>query len=339
MLQPEPPTHPGLPYLRLGLLLCPSFTLTPVASFIDAFRLAADREDRSRQIYYSWDFLGPTKSSIRASCGLEVIPTGTIEDAERYDCLVLCGGLLRDMPAPSPRLRACLRTAMDQKIPIVSLCTGSFLLAQTGLLDGRRCAVHFDVIGEFARRFPKTLPLSGSNYIHDGNFITCPGSIVAIEVAAYLISRHGEPSRARKSLNYLLFKPKDSASPATKPWSAALSRASQLTIDAVQYMEFRIDTPCPITELVQALNTTRTRLGRAFLRDLGVTPAALWRDIRLEAACELLRLGRRSVSEIAYDVGFCDAAHFCRTFKARLGVTPDSYRCAKAGQESEGPRA
>jgi transcriptional regulator GlxA family with amidase domain len=252
---------------------------------------------------------------------------------------VLCGGLLRDMPAPSPRLRACLRTAMDQKIPIVSLCTGSFLLAQTGLLDGRRCAVHFDVIGEFARRFPKTLPLSGSNYIHDGNFITCPGSIVAIEVAAYLISRHGEPSRARKSLNYLLSKPKDSASPATQPWSAALSRASQLTIDAVQYMEFRIDTPCPIAELVQALNTTRTRLGRAFLRDLGVTPAALWRDIRLEAACELLRLGRRSVSEIAYDVGFCDAAHFCRTFKARLGVTPDSYRCAKAGQESEGPRA
>jgi transcriptional regulator GlxA family with amidase domain len=70
MLQPEPPTHPGLPYLRLGLLLCPSF--------IDAFRLAADREDRSRQIYYSWDFLGPTKSSIRASCGLEVIPTRTI---------------------------------------------------------------------------------------------------------------------------------------------------------------------------------------------------------------------------------------------------------------------
>lgn len=326
MLTPPPPTRPGLPYLRLGLLLCPSFTLTPVASFIDAFRLAADREDRSRQIYYSWDFLGPTKNSIRASCGLEVIPTGTIGEVDRYDCLVLCGGLLRDMPAPSPRLQALLRAAVDQKTPIVSLCTGSFLLAQTGLLDGRRCAVHFDVIGEFARRFPKTRPLSGSSYINDSNIITCPGSIVAIEVAAYLISRHGEPGRARKALNYLLFQSKDDRTSSTAPWSDALSRASQLTMDAVQYMEFRLDSPCSITELAMALNTTRTRLGRSFQRDLGVAPATLWRDMRLQAACELLRAGRRTISEIAYDVGFCDAAHFCRAFKSKWGMTPENYR-------------
>ncbi|WP_138471518.1 GlxA family transcriptional regulator [Poseidonocella sp. HB161398] len=326
MLQPHPPHSPGLPYLRLGILLCPSFTLTPVASFIDAFRLAADREDRSRQIYYSWDFIGSAREPVRASCGLEVTPNATTGDLDRYDCLVLCGGLLRDLPAPSPRLQAHLRKAAEEGKPIVALCTGSFLLAQAGLLDGRRCAVHFDVLGEFARRFPKALPQSGSNYINDRNIITCPGSIVAIDVAAYLISRSGDPARARKSLNYLLFKPNDGVSPATRHRSEALSRASRLTVDAVRYMEFRLDSPCTIDEVAAALNTTRTRLGRSFQRDLQMSPAAFWRDIRLEAACTLLGAARRSISEVAFDLGFCDSAHFCRAFKARWGMTPDEFR-------------
>ena len=327
-LSPEPGAMAGLPYLRVGILLCPGFTLTPVASFVDALRLAADRGDRSRQVYFAWEFIAAAAPPLRASCGLEVVPTGAL-DLERYDCLVVCGGLIRELPGVLPKVRAFLRAAAQRRIPIVALCTGSFVLAESGLLDGGRAAMHFAVVEEFLRRFPKCQAIADVNFIIDGDIITCAGSIVAIEVAAHLIARYGDPSRARKALSYLLFKPEEAPSGArTKPWGPALSRASQLTVDAVQYMEFRLDAPCSVSELATALNTTRTRLNRAFATDLQTAPAAFWRAMRLFAARELLASRRRTISEIAYDVGFCDTAHFCRTFRTHEGVTPQQYRQA-----------
>lgn len=334
---PEPAPTAGLPYLRVGILLCPGFTLTPVASFVDALRLAADRGDRSRQVYFAWQFIAAAPPPIRASCGLEVVPTADL-DLDRYDCLVVCGGLIRELPGVLPKVRACLRAAAHRRIPLVALCTGSFVLAETGLLDGGRAAMHFDVAAEFRRRFPKCQAVSDANYIIDGDIVTCAGSIVAIEVAAYLIARYGDSSRARKALSYLLFKPEEAPSGTrTKPWGPALSRASQLTVDAVQYMEFRLDAPCSISELAKSLNTTRTRLNRAFSRDLRLAPAAFWRGIRLHAAQELLASRRRTVSEVAYDVGFCDTAHFCRTFRRYVGLTPQQYRQTALRDEAEQP--
>lgn len=84
-------------------------------------------------------------------------------------------------------------------------------------------------------------------------------------------------------------------------------------------MEFRLDSPCSITDLAKALGTTRSRLCRAFAEDLGTSPAAFWRENRLEAARELLRGRRRTITEIAYDVGFCDTAHFLPDLQGAVG--------------------
>lgn len=326
----------GLPYLRVGILLCPGFTLTPVASFVDALRLAADRGDRSHQVYFAWEFLAAASPPIHASCGLEVVPTAGLDLIDQYDCLVICGGLLTDLPAVLPKVHTALRAAAKRRVPIVALCTGTFVLAESGLLDGRRAAMHFDVVAEFIRRFPKCQAASDVNYVIDGNIITCAGSVVAIEVAAYLIARYGDSSRARKALSYLLFNPEQAPSGTrTKPWGLALSRASRLTIDAVQYMEFRLDAPCSVSELAKALHTSRARLNRAFVSDLSVSPAAFWRGMRLHAAKELLASRRRTISEIAYDVGFCDTAHFCRTFRTHAGLTPQRYRQSVLGEDAE----
>lgn len=324
---PEPPEQDSLPYLRVGLLLCPGFTLTPLASFVDTLRLAADREDRSRPIYFSWEFIAAGPAPIRASCGLEVVCPGSLDQPDRYDCIVVCGGLLRDLPQVSAKVRPFLRAASARRLPIVALCTGSFVLADCGLLDHSRCAMHFDVLAEFTRRFPNCEGVTDVNFIAEDNLITCPGSIVAIDVAAHLIARYGDASRARKALSYLLFNPENPPrAQRCKPWSQALAKASRLTVDAVQYMEYRLDSPCSISDLAAAMKTTRARLNRTLMQDLHLTPAAFWRNMRLHAAKELLQGRRRTITEIAYDVGFCDTAHFCRTFKKQVGLTPQEFR-------------
>lgn len=325
---PEPALRPrpDLPYLRIAILLCPGFTLTPMASFVDALRLAADREDMSRQIYFAWDFIAAGAAPIRASCGLDMAPTGTMAD-EAYDCVVVCGGVLRDLPQVLPDTFDYLRRSAARGIPVIGLCTGSFVLAEAGLLDRRRCALHFDVLGEFLRRFPNSRAVTTENHVIDDNIITCPGSIVAIEVATHLIARYGDSGRAQKALNYLLFKPGESRiALKARPYEEALAKASRLTSEAVQTMEMRLDSPCSIDVLARALNTSRARLNRAFARDLGAAPADFWRRIRLHAARELLSGRRRTVTEVAYDTGFCDTAHFCAAFRRHFGLTPQEFR-------------
>ncbi|WP_156752612.1 helix-turn-helix domain-containing protein [Mesorhizobium sp. WSM3873] len=321
------PDRVGLPYLKIGIILCPSFTLTPMASFVDALRLAADKQDQSRQVYFAWDFISAGPLPVRASCGLEMVATGNLENPSAYDCIAVCGGLVRDMDHIQAATFDYLQAADKRGIPIIGLCTGSFVLAQAGLLRHRECALHFDTLGEFAARFQDVSPVTSQNYVIDGNIVTCPGSIVAIEVAAFLIAHYSNAGRAQKALNYLLFKPEEPRIVLrTKPYEEALGAASRLTVEAVKVMETRIDTPCSIEELARSLNTSKARLNRAFLADLRTAPAAFWRRIRLIAARELLASRRRSVTEIAYETGFCDTAHFCSTFKKHFSMTPEQFR-------------
>ncbi|TPK78185.1 helix-turn-helix domain-containing protein [Mesorhizobium sp. B2-4-17] len=321
------PDRVGLPYLKIGIILCPSFTLTPMASFVDAIRLAADREDQSRQVYFSWDFISAGQHPVRASCGLQMVPSGNLDDPGRYDCVAVCGGLARDMGGIPQRTYDYLQAADQRGIPIIGLCTGSFVLAQAGLLNHRECALHFDTLGEFVARFQNVSPVTNQNYVIDGNILTCPGSIVAIEVAAFLIAHYSNVGRAQKALNYLLFKPEEPRiALRTKPYEEALGAASRLTVEAVKVMETRIDAPCSIDELARSLNTSKTRLNRAFLADLQTAPAIFWRRIRLLAARELLASRRRSVTEIAYETGFSDTAHFCSCFKKHFSMTPQQFR-------------
>lgn len=317
----------GQPLLRIAMLLCPDFTLTPMAGFVDALRLAADRGDASRQIHFQWDYFSTTDQPLQASCGLPMAALPLPATLDEHDCVVVCGGLLRSLAQIRPDIAALLHRAAGRGATVVGLCTGSFVLAGAGLLDGRRCAIHFGVLAEFLRRFPWVSAVSTENFISDGPFITCPGSIVAIEVATHLIAAHGDQGRAQKASNFLLFRPEEPRiALKARPYAESLQTAARLTQDAVRMMEARLDSPCSIVDLARFLDTTKSRLHRSFLRDLGVAPAEFWRGIRLQAACELLLGRRRTITEIAYDVGFADTAHFCNAFQRQFGRSPRNFQ-------------
>jgi transcriptional regulator GlxA family with amidase domain len=234
---------------------------------------------------------------------------------------------LRALPQLLPEIPELLRRADDRGIPIIGLCTGTYVLAQAGILDGRRCALQFDTISEFAHRFPKARPVTEENYVIDRNVITGPGSIAAVDIAMILIEHYGNAGRARKALDYLLFKPKSASILSKhKPYQEALDTASKLTASAVAMMEVRIDSPCSIDELARTLNTNRVRLTRAFDADMKTSPALFWRMIRLLQSRELLYGSRRTITEIAYETGFSDTAHFCSSFRKHYGMTPQEFR-------------
>ena len=98
------------------------------------------------------------------------------------------------------------------------------------------------------------------------------------------------------------------------------------TVEGVRIMEMNVHRPFPVNAIAAQLNVTPSRLARHYASDLGTTPAAFWRELRLQQARHLLRDTSRSVTEIAYETGFSDAAHFCKAFRKHANATPQDYR-------------
>ncbi len=315
------------PELSVAIILIEDFTLTPLAGFVDALRLAADNYDDSNQVHCSWSFISSDLKPIKASCGLQVTPTETFPDPRIFDYVVVVGGRMKAMRNGSEEAQEYLKKAHELGIPIVALCTGSIVLAEAGILTNHLCCVHFAVQNRFLDLFPDIATVTDRNFVVDRTIITCPGSVAAIDVAAYLIRQHCSQWRSNKALNELLMTPDQSRMYLPeRPYEVKLIRAHPMTRNAVKLMELNLGQPVSIDKLAEMVNTTPSRLNNQFVRDFDVTTAQFWRNIRMDHAKSLLLETSRSITWIAYETGFSDGAHFCRTFKKVYNTTPQTFR-------------
>ena len=315
------------PDMRVGFILSPRFTLTPFAAFIDCLRHAADEADFSRQIYCQWEIVAPTLDPVTASCGVDVSPHALLPDDAVFDHLVVIGGLLpASLEHPEETLRY-LRFAYAHNTNIVGLCTASFVLAKAGLLENRRCALHFEHINQFRQMFPRAIPEADQIFVNDGEIITSPGGTSAIDVALNLIEARCGKARAVKALSSLLVdRHRADHHMPHRPYGYLATCGNRHVERAVSLMERHLAKPYSLGKLAQRLNVSERELSRAFAKYAGDTPASLSRKIRLAHGHWLLVNSTRTVTQIAADCGFSDGAHFCRWFGSVYGETPSRFR-------------
>lgn len=312
--------------LRVGFLLVHDFTLTAFSSFVDALRLASDEGDRSRQILCRWSVMSTTGRPVRASCGVELLPTSGLLDPRRFDYLVVVGGLLGAGPQIDPETLDYVRRAAAAGVTLVGVCTGSFVLAHAGVLRGRRACVSWFHRRDFLEAFADVTPICDQIYLLDGDRITCSGGAGVADLAAALIERRLGAEAARKSLRVLLIdQPRLEAAPQPMP---ALARdvRDECVRRAVLLMEQHLSGPKPIGEIAARVGLGARQLERRFVEALGEGPAAVHRNMRLDYGRWLIVEGGRSVSEAATLSGFADSAHFSRAFKKRWGEAPSAAR-------------
>jgi transcriptional regulator GlxA family with amidase domain len=247
-------------------------------------------------------------------------------DLEAYDYIVLAGGLLDETRHPPDWLLDTLRKVHAMGKPIVALCSSSFVLGKAGLLDGRRCAVHFTIRDEFTTRFPQATAVVDQSYVDDDGIITCPGG-TAIDLAASMIRRHCGDIRAQKGLVYLL---EDTAlkhaSQETPADSEPHVYQNEMVRKAIGFMRQNLDVATTLKEVADHVGTSPRQLQRAFLSNTNDAPANYWRKLRLEHARKKLANTSLSVTSIAVECGFSDASHFILWFRKQYGETPASYR-------------
>lgn len=332
-LVPRKMTPDVQPALKVGILVSPDFTLTPLALFTDCLRHAADEADFSRQVYCQWKLLSHTEAAITSSCGYKLEPQGLLDDPTGYDYIAIVGGLIHSREQVPREILEYLQLAQSKEVPLLGICTGSFVLAEAGLLHNKRCAVHFSLEQIMQERYPDVLPVSGVPLVHDGDITTSPGGMTAIHLAQELVLRHCGAARATKVQQYLMHSEDQSGfdmAHLTPMEEMALSCSDRKVVQAVALMRQRMYEHMSIAQLAEQLGTTERQLSRSFRKQLDTTPAFFWRDIRLTQAHWMVMNTDRSVAQIAYECGFSDSTHFGKHFKKKYSQTPAHMRKRQA---------
>ena len=315
------------PDIRVGFVLSPAFTLLPFAGFADTLRHAADEGDRSRQIHCHWIILGASLDPVRSSCGAEVLPWRTYGDPGEFDYIVVVGGLMSAFGRHAPETFDFLRLAAARHVSVVGLCTGSFAMAEAGLLQDRRCAVHVRHREEFIARYPDVTVTTQELYVSDGDRITCPGGTAAIDVAVELVMHHAGKARALKGLTEMVVDEHRIAmhQPRT-PHEDLLDCGDWRVEHAVRLMQGSLSAPCSSQDLARRVGISVSQLDRAFTGCCRMTAAEVWRDMRLLHAKWLLLNTDRTVARVAQECGFADASHLYRWFRRAFNESPRNFR-------------
>lgn len=318
---PHPPAK-----LRVGFLLAPRFTLIAFAGFVDALRLAADEGDRSRQIECEWAVLGNAGEPVVSSCGASVQPWSEMEEPARFDYIVVVGGLLHGGQRVLPGTYAFLCSAARAGVPLVGLCTGSFILARAGLLHGYVTCVSWFHRDDFIAEFPNLRLTTNRLFVVDRDRMTCAGGTSVVHLAAYLIERHCGRAHAGKSMRILI---EDQPLPSDTPQpESVITREARDSIvrQAMHLIEQKLSHPDRIRTIVAPLGIGLRQLERRFTADVGITLREYRLHLRLARAKWLIDHTDLSITDVGFDCGFVDCSHFSHAFTSRFKVRPSEVR-------------
>lgn len=324
------PVAPGereaRPPLRVGVILAHHFTLSAFAVFIDHLRLAADEGDRSRPLHVQWSIMASRPEPIAASCGVLLGPTSGLLAPDCLDYVVVVGGILHAGPQLDDATTRYLRDVGATDVPMIGICTGSFILCRAGLMKGRRSCVSWYHYQDFRRAFPGLEVIADRLFLADGPRITCAGGAGAAALATCLIEQHLGTAAARKASQVLLFDRPRAGNEAQPHPPLCETVAEPRVRRALLLMEQNLARPIAVAEVAAELGVSARQLERLCRKHAGTGPASLYRQLRMRYANWLIDNTDRSVTDIANEAGFADCAHFSRQFKDTYGLSPSTHR-------------
>jgi len=290
---------------------------------------------------YAIELVAAEPGAIRTSSGLALIPDRAVDRcAGAIDTLVVAGGLGVPQAARDERLIAWLRLAARRSRRVASVCTGAFLLARAGLLDGRRATTHWAACAALERNYPAVDVEPDPIFVRDGNVYTSAGVTAGIDLALALVEEDlGRVAALDVARSLVLFirRPGGQAQ-----FSAGLAgqSASQPGIRVLQsWIADHLEADLSVPALADRSFMSQRNFARVFARETGMTPAAYVEALRVERARTLLETTELQLDEVARRCGFGTVETLRRAFARRLRVSPSDYRARFASGLQQLPGA
>ncbi|TVQ58371.1 MAG: GlxA family transcriptional regulator [Rhodobacteraceae bacterium] len=323
--RPRPPEPPqGAGSARFVFYLCPSFSMIAFAATIEPLRLA---NRLSRRDLYAWRLAAEGASHAACSNGARVAVDMGLEDVERGSTVLVCGGVDAHLAATRGAL-TWLRKQARLGARLGAVCTGSYVLAKAGLLDGRRCTIHWENRAAFAEEFPE-IEVSNRVFEIDGDRMTCAGGAAGADMMLDLIAREHGPDLASLVADQMIMAPVRSAADEQRlSVPARIGVRHPKLISIIQRMEDNIEEPVSPSDLARDVGMSTRQLERLFRRYLSRSPKRYYMELRLQKARNLLLQTDMSVINVALACGFTSPSHFSKCYRALFGRTPYRERGA-----------
>ncbi|HEY1472814.1 MAG TPA: GlxA family transcriptional regulator [Pseudolabrys sp.] len=301
---------------RIGFLVFPGFQVMSCA-VISAFELA---NKEMGEPVYDVRLLSETGGSIRASIGMSVAtdPFGRAN----FDTLIMGGG----NEPPTPGLINFVRRAFGRCRRVAAICTGAFILAEAGLLDGRRATTHWNRARELQARFPKVKVEEDRIFIIDGPVWTSAGMSAGIDLALAMIESDLGVDVARAVAKYLVVYHRRTGGQSQFSALLELEPKSDRIQSALAYAKRNLDKPLTVGQLAEAAHLSPRQFSRAFRAETGQSPAKAVENLRVEAARLMMEQSRHPIDVIARQTGLADRDRMRRAFLRAFGQPPQVIR-------------
>jgi transcriptional regulator GlxA family with amidase domain len=312
---------------RIAVLVFPDVQLLDATGPAAAFEIA----ERHQPGAYALSMVAPEPGMIRSSSGV-TLGADPLPAPDSLDTLVMAGGQGARGARYDPAVQALLREAAAGACRrIASVCSGAYLLAEAGLLDGLRATTHWRVAPAFARAYPRVRVEPDRIYVRQGAIWTSAGISAGIDLALALIADdHGEPLARSVARELVVFHRRPGGQ---SQYSALVElgdgegRFSHL----LAWARERLTEPLPVERLAEQAGMSPRNFQRAFNAETGATPAKAIERLRLEAARTRIEYSAEPIEAIAAATGFHDPERMRRAFVRALGQPPQGLRRAARG--------
>jgi transcriptional regulator GlxA family with amidase domain len=311
----------------IEVLAFPSVQLLDVAGPLQVFASANDlAAEAGTMPPYALRVVAKGGRGVTASAGLGLAAGPLTPGNSTLDTLLVAGGQGIEAAAADPVLVDWVRERATEARRIASVCTGAFLLAASGVLDGRRAATHWSLCDELARRFPRVRVEADPIFVRDGPVWTSAGVTAGIDLALALVEQDLGRAAALAVARYLVVFLKRPGGQAQ--FSTALSlQAAEDEFGALHdWINGHLADDISLPLLARQAGMSERSFSRRYVAAAGLTPRRALERLRVEAARRLLSESRLPVKRISQRCGFGSEETMRRSFLRLLAVTPQDYR-------------
>jgi transcriptional regulator GlxA family with amidase domain len=323
---------------RVVVVAFPGVQVLDVTGPVEVFSQANRVSERER---YRLELVSSEGGPITTSSGIKLIADRALDECRgAVDTLVVAGGAGTREAAHDERLVSWLRLVARRSRRVTSVCTGAFLLARAGLLDGRRATTHWAACGALARTYPTIEVDPAPIFVRDGNVYTSAGVTAGIDLALALVDEDLGPAASLEvARDLVLFFRRPGGQAQFSASLAGQSAATPGIRELQAWLADNLEADLSVATLADRACMSPRNFARVFSRETGSTPGVYVECLRVERARGLLEATDLPVDAVARRCGFGTPETFRRAFGRRVGVSPSDYRDRFATASDRSPTA
>jgi transcriptional regulator GlxA family with amidase domain len=307
----------------IGVLVFPDFQLLDAAGPISVFEIAARVAGKPPSIRT----IALTPGVVRSSSGAEMLARG-VRPSGAITTLVVAGGWGVRVAAKCGKTLGFVRAMERRGVRIASVCSGAYILAEAGILDGRRATTHWQRTRHFLNTYPKVKLEPDRIFVRDGNIWSSAGITAGIDLALAMAAEDFGDEVARETARRLVLHERRAGGQSQFSSLLELKAPAGRFAPLLSWAREHLDAPLTVEDMAEQAGMSSRHFTRAFIAETGTTPSKAVERLRIEVARQRVQSSSEAIEHVAQSTGFRDPERMRRAFIRAFGQPPQSLRRA-----------